>query len=188
MSSPFVEVITEDALRARVAELGREISDGLPAPDPVVIGVLKGSVPFLTDLTRHLPLTVEVDFLNLTRFGRQGRVSVAMDLSVPLEGRSVLIVEDIVDTGLTLSTMRKMLAARGAANIATVALIDKARRRIVDVPLEYRGFEVGDEFLLGYGMDWMGRYRNLRSIWAVLDLQLLKDNPDAFAGVAFSSP
>lgn len=186
MSEPFVEVIDVDALQQRVAELGREITDSLTEEDPVVIGVLKGSVPFLTDLSKHLPLTIEMDFLNLTRFGREGRVSVAMDLSVPIEGRSVLIVEDIVDTGLTLATLRKMLTARGASSVSTVALLDKATRRIVDVPVEHRGFEVGDEFLLGYGMDWQGRYRNVPSIWAVMDLSVLTSDPDAFGRRAFA--
>ncbi len=186
MTDPFVEVIDAATLRQRVAELGSEITDGLAEEDPVVIGVLKGSVPFLTDLVKYLPLTVEIDFLNLTRFGREGRVSVAMDLSVPIEGRSVLIVEDIVDTGLTLATLRKMLTARGASSVTTVALLDKASRRIVDVPVEHRGFEVGDEFLLGYGMDWQGRYRNVPSIWAVMDLSVLTSDPDAFGRRAFA--
>ena len=185
MTDPFVEVIDAATLRQRVAELGGEITDGLTEEDPVVIGVLKGSVPFLTDLAKHLPLTIELDFLNLTRFGHEGRVSVAMDLSVPIEGRSVLIVEDIVDTGLTLATLRKMLTARGASSVTTVALLDKASRRIVDVPVEYRGFEVGDEFLLGYGMDWQGRYRNVPSIWAVMDPSALTSDPDAFGRRAF---
>jgi len=188
MSEPFVEVIDVDALQQRVAELGREITDSLTEEDPVVIGVLKGSIPFLTDLSKHLPLTIEMDFLNLTRFGREGRVSVAMDLSVPIEGRSVLIVEDIVDTGLTLATLRKMLTVRGASSVTTVALLDKATRRIVDVPVEHRGFEVGDEFLLGYGMDWQGRYRNVPSIWAVMDLSVLASDPDAFGRRAFAQP
>ena len=185
MTDPFLEVIDESTLQARVAELGDEITADLEDPSPVVIGVLKGSVPFLTALTRHLPLTVEVDFLNLTRFGREGRVSIAMDLSVPVEGRSVLIVEDIVDTGLTLSTLRKMLTARGAKSVRTAALLDKAGRRIVDVPVEHRGFEVGDEFLLGYGMDWQGRYRNVPSIWAVMDLAHLTADPDSFGRRVF---
>lgn len=185
MNAPFVEVIDQGALQARVAELGREITNALIEDDPVVVGVLKGSIPFLTDLTRHLPLTVEIDFLNLTRFGREGRVSIAMDLSVSVEDRAVLIVEDIVDTGLTLATLRKMLFARGASSVSTVALLDKATRRIVDVPVEHRGFEVGDEFLLGYGMDWQGRYRNIPSIWAVMDLSVLTSDPDAFGRHAF---
>ena len=185
MTEPFVEVIDEETLQLRVAELGEEVTATLDDPDPVVIGVLKGSVPFLTDLAKHLPLTIEIDFLNLTRFGREGRVSIAMDLSVPIEGRSVLIVEDIVDTGLTLATMRKMLFARGAKSVTTVALLDKATRRIVDVPVEHRGFEVGDEFLLGYGMDWEGRFRNVASIWAVMDLSVLTADPDSFGRRAF---
>jgi len=186
MIEPFVEVIDQETLQLRVAELGEEVTAILDDPDPVVIGVLKGSVPFLTDLAKHLPLTIEIDFLNLTRFGREGRVSIAMDLSVPIEGRSVLIVEDIVDTGLTLATMRKMLFARGAKSVTTVALLDKANRRIVDVPVEHRGFEVGDEFLLGYGMDWEGRFRNVASIWAVMDLSVLTADPDSFGRRAFS--
>ena len=185
MNDPFVEVIDEPTLQRRVGVLGREITDALVQDDPVVVGVLKGSVPFLTDLSRHLPLTIEIDFLNLTRFGREGRVSVAMDLSVPIEGRSVVIVEDIVDTGLTLATLRKMLFARGASSVSTAALLDKSTRRIVDVPVEHRGFEVGDEFLLGYGMDWHGRYRNVPSIWAVMDLSVLTSDPDAFRRHAF---
>jgi len=185
MNAPFVEVIDQGALQARVAELGREITGTLTEDDPVVVGVLKGSVPFLTDLIKHLPLTIEIDFLNLTRFGREGRVSIAMDLSVSVEGREVLIVEDIVDTGLTLATLRKMLLARGASSVSTVALLDKSTRRIVDVPVEHRGFEVGDEFLLGYGMDWQGRYRNVPSIWAVMDLSVLTADPGSFGRHAF---
>jgi len=185
MNTPFVEVIDQGALQARVAELGREITGTLTEDDPVVVGVLKGSVPFLTDLIKHLPLTIEIDFLNLTRFGREGRVSIAMDLSVSVEGREVLIVEDIVDTGLTLATLRKMLLARGASSVSTVALLDKSTRRIVDVPVEHRGFEVGDEFLLGYGMDWQGRYRNVPSIWAVMDLSVLTADPGSFGRHAF---
>jgi len=186
MSESFIEVFDEETLQRRVAELGEEVTATLTDPDPVVIGVLKGSVPFLTDLSKHLPLTVEIDFLNLTRFGREGRVSIAMDLSVPIEGRSVLIVEDIVDTGLTLATLRKMLLARGAKSVTTVALLDKTKRRIVDVPVEHRGFEVGDEFLLGYGMDWQGLYRNVPSIWAVMDLSVLTADSGSFGRRVFA--
>jgi hypoxanthine phosphoribosyltransferase len=181
MRPRFVQVVDEAAIQDRVAQLGGEITRDYAGVDPVVIGVLKGSIPFLADLSRHLPERIEPDFLALTRFGHEGRVSIAMDISVPVTDRSVLIVEDIVDTGLTLSTLRKMLAAKGAADVRTVALLDKTTRRIVDVPLEYRGFEVGDEFLLGYGLDWEGRYRNLRSLWAVMDLAHLTANPDSFA-------
>jgi hypoxanthine phosphoribosyltransferase len=187
MMPRFLRVVDEAAIQDRVAQLGAQITADLGHAEPVVIGVLKGSVPFLADLVRHLPHDIQPDFLALTRFGREGRVSIAMDVSVPVTGRSVLIVEDIVDTGLTLSTLRRMLTAKGAAEVRTVTLLDKATRRIVDVPVEYRGFEVGDEFLLGYGLDWQGRYRNVRSLWAVMDLAQLKADPDSFAEVAYRS-
>lgn len=186
MRKPFVEVVSESDIQERVAQLGAEISADFAGRQPVVIGVLKGSLPFIADLTRHLPYRIEVDFLSLTRFGREGRVSIDMDASIPLPGRDVIVVEDIVDTGLTLTTLRRMLEARGVASVHTVALLDKAPRRIVEVPVEYRGFEVGDEFLLGYGLDWKGRYRNVRSLWAVMDLPRLRERPDAFAEIAFS--
>jgi len=185
VSDEFVEVISEAALAERVAQLGEAIRGDYTDREPVVVGVLKGSVPFLTDLSRHLHPRVEIDFLSLTRFGHDGRVGIAMDVSVPVTGRDVLIVEDIVDTGLTLTTLRRIFTARGVARVRTVALIDKVARRIVDVPVEYRGFEVGDEFLLGYGMDWRGRFRNLRSIWAVMDLPAFKDDPDRFAAASY---
>lgn len=186
MSNPFVEVVPEQELQARVAQLGAVISDEYLERQPVLVGVLKGAAVFMADLLRHMPIDVEVDFLSLTRFGTEGRVSIAMDTSVSLRHRHVILVEGIVDTGLTLTTLRRSLEVRDVASVATVALIDKAPRRIVDVPLEYRGFEVGDEFLLGYGLDWEGLYRNVRSLWAVMDLQFLAEHPLAFADAVFA--
>jgi hypoxanthine phosphoribosyltransferase len=185
MSAAFVEVVSETEIRNRVAQLGTEISADYVGRAPVAVGVLKGSVPFMADLVRHLPHRTELDFLSLTRFGRRGRVAIDMDTSIPLEGRDVLLVEDIVDTGLTLTTLRRMLEAKGARDVRTVALLDKSPRRIVDVPVEYRGFEVGDEFLLGYGLDWEGRFRNVRSLWAIMDVKLMAEDPDAFARMVF---
>lgn len=187
MTGAFEEVISEETLAERVSQLGEEITTDLVDAETVVIGILKGSVPFLRDLSVHLPLDSEIEFLALTRFGEEGKVSVAMDTSIPLDGRSILLVEDIVDTGLTLVTLRKTLLARGARDVKTVALIDKVKRRIVDVPVDYAGFEVGDEFLLGYGMDWEGRYRNLRSIWAALDLSVLQEDPLRLADRVFGA-
>ena len=186
MTGPFAEVITQETIARRVSELASDITHDLPADDVVVVAVLKGSVIFLKDLMEKLPYTYTTDFLALTRFGRDGRVSVAMDVSVPLDDKDVLLVLEIVDTGLTLSTIRKMMIARGVRSLRTVTLIDKAPRRIVDVPLEYRGFEVGDEYLLGYGMDWQGRYRNINSIWAALDLAVLAENPEVFESLVFT--
>ncbi|VAV97791.1 hypothetical protein MNBD_ACTINO01-1830 [hydrothermal vent metagenome] len=185
MSDSFIEVISKDTIDRRVSELADEIVNDVDSDDVVVVSVLKGSLIFTKDLMWNLPLTYTPDFLSLTRFGREGRVSVAMDISVPLEGRDVLLVLEIVDTGLTLATIRRMMLTRGVRSLRTVALIDKSRRRIVDVPVEYRGFQVGDEYLLGYGMDWEGLYRNLASIWAVLDIAELVEHPEAFEAIAF---
>lgn len=187
MTERFVEVIDDDVLQRRVAELGEEITNSYPDEDVVVVGILKGSLLFMKDLMDHLPLTYTSEFLALTRFGHEGRVSVALDVSVPLEGRDVLLVLDIVDTGLTLNTIRTMLDARGARSVRTAALLDKAPRRIVDVDIEFRGFEVGDEYLLGYGLDYEGWYRNLRSVWAVMDMVHFTENPSSFASIAYSS-
>lgn len=187
MADAFVEVISHETLQRRVSEMGAQITRDYPDGDLVVVGILKGCLFFFKDLLDHLPLLCESDFLSLTRFGREGRVSVAMDVSIPLEGRDVLIVLEIVDTGLTLTTIQRLIEAHGARSVATVALLDKVPRRIVDVPVEYRGFEVGDEYLLGYGLDWNGYYRNLSSIWAVMDLPYLAENPRAFDALAFAS-
>ncbi len=188
MTEPYVEVVRERTIQERVVELGAEIADAFVGRQPVLVGILHGSLFFLTDLVKTLPPEVEVDFLALTRFGEEGKVSIAMDTATSLEGRDVIIVEDIVDTGLTLATLRKLLEARDVASLTAVTLLDKAARRIVDVPLEYRGFEVGDEFLVGYGLDWHGKYRNLRSLWAVMDVGAFQEAPLDLATQVFDLP
>ena len=186
MTEPFVQVVDEARIARRVSELGAEISADYGGKAPVVVGILKGCLPFLADLVRHMDQPLEVDFLALTRFGGEGRVSISMDTTIQLEDRHVLIVEDMVDTGLTLASLRRLIEVRDAASVRTVALLDKAPRRIIEVPVEYRGFEVGDEFLLGYGLDWNGWYRNVRSLWAVMDLSELKRDHASFAKVGHS--
>jgi hypoxanthine phosphoribosyltransferase len=188
VAEPFVEVVSPAALTERVAQLAAEVREDLQGEIPVVIGILQGSVPFLADLVRGLDPRLEVDFMALTRFGVDGRIGISMDTSIPLEDRHVVIVEDIVDTGLTLASLLRLIEVRGPASLRTVALIDKSARRIVDVPIEHRGFEVGDEFLIGYGMDWEGKYRNLRSLWGVMDMSVLVDQPEAFDQLAFPRP
>jgi len=183
---PFLEVVDAGALQRRTRELGEAITADYEGLNPVLVGVMKGALPFLADLIRQLEMPHEVDFLLLTRFGDKGRVSLAMDTAISLEGRHVLLVEDIVDTGLTLSTLIRNLEVRRPATLKTVALFDKVARRIVDVPVEYRGFEIGDEFLLGYGLDWEGRYRNLPGVWAVMEMERLQDLHDTFPAVAFA--
>ena len=172
------EVVTAAELKLRVGELGEEISNDYHDSRPVLLAVLLGSMPFVADLARAIETPVDIDFLALTRFGEGGRIRIALDTSTPLQDRDVIIVEDIVDTGLSLTVLRRMLTDRGAASVATVALLDKVPRRVAQVPLEYRGFEVGDEFLIGYGLDYEGRFRNLPSIWAVLDWHELTTDPD----------
>lgn len=175
---PFAtEVISEEGLRSRVDELGEAITNDYRGRDPLFVVMLLGSVLFAADLVRSVAIPSEVDFMGLNRFGESGRIGIAMDLSVPVFDRNVIIVEDIVDTGLTLGVLRRMIEDRGAASVATAALLDKSRRRVTDVPIEYRGFEVGDEFLVGYGLDWEGLYRNLRSVWAVLDIEAFVEDP-----------
>lgn len=188
MNDIFTEVIDRESLRSRVDELGERLRDDYHEREPVLLAVLHGALPFVADLSRRLSPRVEVEFLALSRFGQGGRVRIAMDPSIPLEGRHVVLVEDIVDTGLTLAYVRRLLEARQVASLTTVALLDKAPRRIVDVPLEYRGFEVGDEFLLGYGLDYEGKYRNLDGIWAVLDLGAFQDDPALLGRMVFQLP
>jgi hypoxanthine phosphoribosyltransferase len=138
----------------------------------------------MSDLVRAMPeVELEVDFLALNRFGEGGRIRIASDTATPLTGRDVLLVEDIVDTGLSLTVLRKMLLGRDPTSVATVTLIDKVTRRLVDVPLEYRGFEVGDEYLVGYGLDHRGRGRNVPGIWAVLDLAAFEADLTSWARV-----
>lgn len=176
-----VEVVTEDDIVSRVGELGRAITEDYAGREPLFVVVMTGSIPFAADLVRSVDLRCEVDFLGLNRFGESGRIGIAMDLSTPVLDREVVLVEDITDTGLTLTVLRKMVLDRGARSVATASLIDKKARRVTEVPIEYRGFEVGDEYLVGYGMDWQGLYRNLRSIWAVLDMEAFVADPMVLA-------
>lgn len=173
------QVVPPAAIARRVAALADAIRADFAGREPVLLGVLQGAVPFLADLSRQLSPRVDVDFLSLTRFGTEGHVAIAVDTATPISGRHVLVVEDIVDTGLTLSYLLGLLETRGPASLTTVTLLDKRSQRIVDVPLRYRGFEVGDEFLLGYGLDWEGRCRNLPGLWAVLDLAAFRHDPQA---------
>jgi hypoxanthine phosphoribosyltransferase len=188
VASPYLEVVDPDALERRVGELGTALNTDYAGLNPVFVGVLKGCIPFVADLIRNIEIPHEVDFLLLTRFGERGRVSVAMDTAIPLMNRHVVLVQGIVDTGLTLSAVRRNLEVRQVASLKTVTLLDKRPRRIVDVPVEYRGFEIGDEFLLGYGLDWKGRYRNLPSLWAVMDMERLGDLHTSFSDTVFGDP
>ena len=177
MAEPFTLALTEAEIQARVREIGGILTEDYAGRRPVVVGVLTGALWFLADLVRQIDLDLDIDFLLLNRFGEGGRIRIQTDTAIPLVGRHVILVEDIVDTGLSLTILRKMLEERQVESVRCVALLDKVTRRIVEVPLEYRGFEVGDEYLLGYGLDHDGLYRNLRDIWAILDLGSFREDP-----------
>ena len=185
MAEPVVLALSDEEIQTRVRELGGVIADDHSDTRPVIVGVLTGALWFLADLVRAMDIDLDIDFLLLNRFGEGGRIRLQTDTALPLVDRHVILVEDIVDTGLSLTVLRRMMEERGAASVACAALLDKTTRRIVDVPLEYRGFEVGDEFLIGYGLDHDGLFRNVPDLWAVLDLAEFRDDPEPFARRVF---
>ena len=181
-------LIGGDELQARVAELAGELDAALDRDEPpVLVGILKGSTLFFADLVRHLEADVVIDFMSISSYssGGSGVVRILKDLDEDVAGRDVVIVEDIVDTGLTLNYLRRTLLGRGARSLRTVTLLDKAARRIVPVPVEHRGFEIPDAFVVGYGLDFQGRYRNARDILAVNDIARLANDPLALVPALF---
>jgi hypoxanthine phosphoribosyltransferase len=169
-------LIDEERLRARVAELGEEISADYVGRDLLLIGVLKGAVFFMADLMRHLSVTCEVDFMAISSYGAatdsSGVVRILKDLDINIAGRDVLVVEDIIDSGLTLSYLMRNLEAREPASLEICALLTKPGRREIDVPVRYVGFEIPNRFVIGYGLDFGERYRNLPYV-GVLDPDLV---------------
>ncbi len=156
-------------------EISHRYGDGV-----LMVAVLKGSIPFLADLVRALTVVPEVDFLALSAYTEgTGRVRIVKDLDVDIAGRDVVVVEDIVDTGLTLTYLLGALGRRGPRSLEVCALLDKAARRIVPLNVRFTGFTVGDEFVLGYGLDFAQRYRNLDLV-AVGDLEALRADPDSY--------
>jgi len=176
-SNPNLEVlISEEQIRTRIKELGAEITRDYAGRNPLLIGVLKGACFFLSDLMRAIDTRVGIEFMAISSYGSStrtsGEVRIMKDLDVPIEGRDILVVEDIVDTGLTLSYLLSNLQSRGAASVKLAALLDKFERRQKEVKIDYLGFKIPDEFVVGYGLDFAERYRNLPFI-AVLK------NPEA---------
>jgi hypoxanthine phosphoribosyltransferase len=153
------------ALGERIGELGREISADYAGRDLLLLGVLKGAVFFMADLMRHLTVPCEIDFMAISSYGAStdssGVVRILKDLDINIEGRHVLVVEDIIDSGLTLSYLMRNLESRNPATIEICALLTKPTRREIDVPVRYTGFEIPNKFVIGYGLDFAERYRNL---------------------------
>jgi hypoxanthine phosphoribosyltransferase len=167
-------LVQRDELKHRVRELAGEISRDYADRDLLLVGVLKGAVFFLSDLMRHLDVDCEVDFMAVSSYGSStdssGVVRILKDLDVSIEGRHVLIVEDIVDSGLTLSYLLRTLKARNPASLEVCALLTKPERRKVDLPIRYVGFEIPNRFAIGYGLDHAERFRNLPYV-AVLEAE-----------------
>jgi hypoxanthine phosphoribosyltransferase len=158
-------LVQSDDLSHRVRELAAEVSRDYKGRDLFLVGVLKGAVFFLSDLMRHLEVPCEVDFMAVSSYGSStdssGIVRILKDLDAPIEGREVLIVEDIVDSGLTLSYLLRTLRARNPASLEVCALLTKPERRKVELPIKYVGFEIPNRFAIGYGLDHGERFRNL---------------------------
>ena len=158
-------LIEEDDLQRRIADLGAEISSDYEGRDLLLVGVLKGAVFFLADLMRHLTVPCEIDFMAISSYGAatssSGVVRILKDLDRDIAGRDVLVVEDIIDSGLTLSWLLRNLRSRNPASVEVFALLRKPDAIQVDVPLRYLGFDIPNEFVVGYGLDYAERYRNL---------------------------
>jgi hypoxanthine phosphoribosyltransferase len=158
-------LITETDLKARVKELGEAISRDYEGKRPLLVSVLKGSVVFMADLLREIKIDCEIDFMSVSSYGRgqksSGVVRILKDLDNDITGRHVIVIEDILDSGLTLSYILELLKTRNAASIKLCALLDKPDRRVVDVAVDYTGFKIPDEFVVGYGLDYGEKYRNL---------------------------
>jgi len=158
-------LIDEDTLQARIAELGDEVSADYRGRDLLLIGVLKGAVFFMSDLMRRLTVPCEIDFMAISSYGAatdsSGVVRILKDLDINIEGRHVLVVEDIIDSGLTLSYLLRNLESREPASLEICSLLTKPERREIEVPVRYVGFEIPNKFVIGYGLDFAERYRNL---------------------------
>jgi hypoxanthine phosphoribosyltransferase len=170
-------LIDEITLQKRVQELGKQISADYQVDDNLLlICILKGGVMFLCDLTRHITIPHEIDFMAVSSYGKgaresSGKVRIDMDLTAEVTGRHILIIEDIIDSGYTLEFVMRMLKAREPASLKLCALLNKASRRLVDIPIDYEGFTIDDKFVFGYGLDLDEKFRNLPFIGVV--------NPDA---------
>jgi hypoxanthine phosphoribosyltransferase len=158
-------LFSAETIEQRVRQLGQAISRDYEGCNPLLVGVLKGVFPFMSDLLRMITIPVEVDFMAITRYTgaekTKGAVRITKDLDASLEGRHVLFVEDVIDTGLTLNYLMRSLHVRGPASLKVCTLFNKSRRRLIDIPLQYKGFDLPAKFVVGYGLDYREKYRNL---------------------------
>ncbi len=167
-------IVTQEEMRARIKELGKQIAADYAGKDFVLVGVLKGAYAFYADLARAIRIPMRVDFLIVTSYGSQsktsGRVKVVTELTEDIRGKDVLLVEDIVDSGLTARYLIKKLAKQKPKSVKICTLLSKPERRTIDVPLDYVGFKIPNKYVVGYGLDYQQKYRNLPYL-AVLDME-----------------
>ncbi|MBL8038820.1 hypoxanthine phosphoribosyltransferase [Nitrospira sp. CMX1] len=171
-------IITQEQMRSRIRELGRQISTDYTGKDLVLVGVLKGAYAFFADLARAIRIPVRVDFIVVTSYGTgaktSGKVKLVTELTEQIKNKDVLLVEDIVDSGLTVQYLMKAFAKRKPKSIQVCTLLSKPERRVVDVHVQYTGFKISDQYVVGYGLDYQQKYRNLPYL-AVLDQSSEKD-------------
>ena len=164
-------LVTEDQIEEKVKELGKKITEDYKGKDLILVGILKGAVIFLSDLARSIKMPIGIDFMAVSSYGRSststGEVRIIKDLDFSVENKDVLIVEDIIDTGYTLAYLTDNLRKRGASSVKVCTLLDKPERRKVDVPVDYLGFAIPDEFVVGYGLDYSEIGRNLPYVAAL---------------------
>ena len=176
-------LLTEDQIQGRVAELGAQLNAAYAGLEPVLISVLKGSIVFLADLVRSMELPLSIDIMEVSSYGAatetSGQVRILKDLSNPIEGRHVIVVEDIIDTGLTLNYLLRYLREKGPASLRICCLLDKPARRLTEIPIDYVGFTIPDRFVVGYGLDYGERYRNLPYVGVLRPSVYGLDNPEA---------
>jgi hypoxanthine phosphoribosyltransferase len=161
-------LLAHDVIQARIREMGQQIARDYAGREPHLVGVLKGALPFMIDLSRCIDLNVTLDYIAVSSYGAatksSGEVKLVKDLDQGLDGRDLLVCEDIVDTGLTLNYLINVLRARGPRTLKVAALLSKPSRRLVEVSVDYTGFTIDDHFVVGYGLDYNEKYRNLRDI------------------------
>src|SRR6266850_538194 len=176
-------LLTEDQIQTRVAELGAQISHDMAGRQLTLVSVLKGSLPFMADLMREISIPLRIDLMEVSSYGgasteSSGLVRILKDLSASIQGEEVLIVEDIIDTGLTLNYLVRYLRGKNPASLRICTLLDKPARRLVEIPVDYIGFTIPDQFVVGYGLDYGELYRNLRFVGVL--------KPEVYTAVAGS--
>ena len=158
-------LISEEEIKSKVREIGQQISKDFAGKTPLIVSVLKGSFVFMADLVRAIDINCTIDFMSVSSYGTgtrtSGEVKIIKDLDIKIEGRDLIVVEDILDSGVTLSYLLEVLKARGPKSLTLCTLLDKPTRRKREVNITYRGYEVPDEFVVGYGLDYAEKYRNL---------------------------